>query len=371
MVHSLKKFLPNKNHLYKIHSIVLKQIHNFYKQKAIEHGIKDPIPGAISFTQRFGSALNLNVHLHILFLDGVYTMVDEKPVFRNLLGISNDEVEETIAAIATKVIKYLQKQGYLDQDGEIVANPLMDDLFQDNEAMLLATTNSIAGKIAFGPNAGNSVTKIGSGFGYMEEIPFAKGDRCYSVNGFTLHAKTAVNSQSRDKLEKLISYISRGPIATERVTLTPDGQHILLQLKRPYDDGTTHLKFTPGEFIEKLVAIVPPPKTHLVRWSGCFASNSPIRSQIVLRPTVKKGFQFDEENPEKPKRVGWNEVLKHVFKIDVLVCTECGGTLKAVAAVRDPDQIARYLKHVGLGSDPPKLAVAKLQQGELNYELEH
>ena len=65
------------------------------------------------------------------------------------------------------------------------------------------------------------------------------------------------------------------------------------------------------------------------------------------------------------------EVLKHVFKIDVLVCTECGGTLKAIAAVRDPDQIARYLKHVGLGGDPPKLAIVKLQQGELNYEVEH
>jgi hypothetical protein len=27
---------------------------------------------AVTFIQRFGSALNLNVHFHILFLDGVY-----------------------------------------------------------------------------------------------------------------------------------------------------------------------------------------------------------------------------------------------------------------------------------------------------------
>jgi hypothetical protein len=31
---------------------------------------------AVTFIQRFGSALNLNVHLHMLFLDGVY--VDKK-----------------------------------------------------------------------------------------------------------------------------------------------------------------------------------------------------------------------------------------------------------------------------------------------------
>jgi hypothetical protein len=29
--------------------------------------------GAVSFIQRFGSALNLNVHFHALALDGVYT----------------------------------------------------------------------------------------------------------------------------------------------------------------------------------------------------------------------------------------------------------------------------------------------------------
>jgi hypothetical protein len=32
----------------------------------------------------------------------------------------------------------------------------------------MSTVASIAGKIAFGPNAGNYVTKIGSGFGYGE-----------------------------------------------------------------------------------------------------------------------------------------------------------------------------------------------------------
>jgi len=29
--------------------------------------------GAVTLIQRFGSALNLNVHFHMLFLDGVYT----------------------------------------------------------------------------------------------------------------------------------------------------------------------------------------------------------------------------------------------------------------------------------------------------------
>jgi hypothetical protein len=37
--------------------------------------------GLVTFVQRFGSALNLNVHLHILVLDGAYTFDGERPRF--------------------------------------------------------------------------------------------------------------------------------------------------------------------------------------------------------------------------------------------------------------------------------------------------
>ena len=127
--------------------------------------------------------------------------------------------------------------------------------------------------------------------GYIEEIPLAKGKRCYSVNGFSLHCNTAVNTHARDRLEKLIEYIARGPLSNERLEITSDGK-VKLQLKSSWSDGTTHLLFTPGEFLEKLAAIIPPPKSHLVRWGGVFAGNSPLRKKIVLKPEAKKGFEF-------------------------------------------------------------------------------
>ena len=36
-------------------------------------GIRTEQCGAVTFIQRFGSALNLNVHFHTLVLDGAYT----------------------------------------------------------------------------------------------------------------------------------------------------------------------------------------------------------------------------------------------------------------------------------------------------------
>jgi hypothetical protein len=40
--------------------------------------------GAVTLIQRFGSALNLNVHLHCLVLDGVYRNRDGVPVFHEV-----------------------------------------------------------------------------------------------------------------------------------------------------------------------------------------------------------------------------------------------------------------------------------------------
>ena len=37
--------------------------------------------GSATFVQRFGSSLNLNPHVHVLMLDGVYVDGDEAPVF--------------------------------------------------------------------------------------------------------------------------------------------------------------------------------------------------------------------------------------------------------------------------------------------------
>ncbi len=103
---------------------------------------------------------------------------------------------------------------------------------------------------------------------------------------------------------------------------------------------------TPGEFIEKLAALVPPPRTHLVRWAGCFAPNSPYRKEITLKPEIKKGFQFNDEDKDqgKTKNRAWSKMLSKVFKIDVSTCEKCGGEMEAICAVQKPEAILRLYR---------------------------
>ena len=56
--------------------------------------------GAVTFVQRFGDALNLNVHFHSLILDGVYLRpLDGSAQFRALPPPTDAEVERVAASI--------------------------------------------------------------------------------------------------------------------------------------------------------------------------------------------------------------------------------------------------------------------------------
>ena len=229
----------NKRFAAEVFGLVSREIHRYYIAKATAAGIINAKPGSMAFTQRWGSALNLNPHLHIISIDGVYTRYGDVARFRNLDPITDDEVACLVESIATRVQSLCIRRGYLDKDGDIVLHPVLDPLFQDHESLTAALAASISGKIAFGPNTGIYVRKIGGGFGYEGEVPLAKGKRCFSVNGFSLHANTAINTHARERLSKLIEYIARGPLSNERIEILPNGD-VKLALKTPWANGKVH-----------------------------------------------------------------------------------------------------------------------------------
>jgi Transposase zinc-binding domain/Putative transposase len=58
----------------KIHTILRTTISQYYVNQAVKRGVERQKvqPGSVTFIQRFGGAINLNVHCHCVFLEGVY-----------------------------------------------------------------------------------------------------------------------------------------------------------------------------------------------------------------------------------------------------------------------------------------------------------
>lgn len=69
--------------------------------------------GAVTLIQRFGSALNLNIHYHMLLLDGVYVVrPDGSARFRWVKAPGNQDLTELAHTIAQRVGRFLERQGH-------------------------------------------------------------------------------------------------------------------------------------------------------------------------------------------------------------------------------------------------------------------
>ena len=69
-------------------------------------------------------------------------------------------------------------------------------------------------------------------------------------------------------------------LVSERVQTNAAGQ-VVLKLKTPWRDGTTHLVMSPLEFMQRLAALVPRPRLHLIRFHGVLAPNAKLRALMV------------------------------------------------------------------------------------------
>jgi len=61
------------DHCIAVLAIFIRTLLGFYRKRAKRRGVHNGCTGSVTFIQRFGSAANLNVHLHALVLDGVFT----------------------------------------------------------------------------------------------------------------------------------------------------------------------------------------------------------------------------------------------------------------------------------------------------------
>ena len=129
------------------------------RQAGIKEGEGDC--GSVTLIQRFGSAANLNIHLHCLVLDGVYrTKAKGEPEFVEAPPPSDEQVWEVLQSIIKRVMKQLVRRGILVEDqGETYLADAEDD---SDEARALRPLHrgSCVYRIAFGPRAGQKVLTL-------------------------------------------------------------------------------------------------------------------------------------------------------------------------------------------------------------------
>jgi Putative transposase len=147
-----------------------------------------------------------------------------------------------------------------------------------DSALLPLQAASCTYRIAHGPRAGQKVLSLQN----VPDKP-STSDLCANAHGFSLHAAVCWGADQRKELEHLCRYITRPAIANERLKRNRAGD-VVLQLKSAYKDGTTHLVMARLQFMQRLAALVPRPRLHLIRFHSVLAPNAKLRSAITPSP---------------------------------------------------------------------------------------
>jgi hypothetical protein len=387
--------------------IFVQEIHRWQKGR-LENLARPVECAAVCFCQRFGSSLNLNVHWHVVVPDVLFsTSADQERLDAiRLPGPTRMDLEEVVTATATRVVRWLEKHGYLGEDaGEELRSPLIQCL---------------RGCLGVG-----QLHRAGPSESGEQEAPRPppkpkKGLAAEHLR-FNLHAAVTVAPGLVAARERLLRYCARAPLALERLELTDDG-NVIYRVKQ-----TEQVRImTPMQFMARLSALIPPPRHPLVRFYGVFAPHSRWRNQVGPnrgrregRPRVCRRPRHDGSDepaasrvegsgmtgekdrgaitagstsetpstssdlrgPTNPtaeavsrggqtptthrfeevrvSRIDWATLLKRVFDVDALECPSCGQRMRFVETVESRAQAGPCLRARNLPDAPPPLGRAR------------
>jgi hypothetical protein len=244
--------------------------------------LREDACGAVTGVQRFGGALNLNIHFHILALDGVYRTDPATGAvgFRRLPPPSSDDLDQVLVRTRRRIRELLAKRG-LACGSASGGGADVDDAPGDPSALEALQGASVQGLLGFSGTA--CKVHMSGELADAPDVPPEPPEKPFSRNsgdGYNIEAGRRIRAGDREGLERICRYIVRPPFCQERLRRLDDGR-VVYQFRRPWPDGSTHLVLEPLEFLGKLAALIPPPRAHLLRYHGVLAPNARRRRAVV------------------------------------------------------------------------------------------
>jgi hypothetical protein len=305
--------------------------------------------GAIAFIHRFGSSLNEHVHFHVCVVDGVF-----------------EEVEG---------------EGDADATPRISSPGVIFHAATGIDAATVAPVQTTLQK---------RILRAFVGRGLLENFE-AKEMLGYKHSGFSVDAGVCIESHDRPGLERLLRYCARPPFAMDR--LRKEGSKLVYRCGKQRSEPTSdkrgakvdELHLTPLELIDRIAALVPPPRTHRHRYFGVLAPNSPLRAAVtaLAQPAASQPATVETAQPgagvpgvaapgnaatptpepeARPKRAAhylWAVLIARIYEAFPLLCPMCGGHMRIIAFITHSADIRHILDHIGADSEPPRISPAR------------
>ena len=292
--------------------------------------------GAVAFIHRFGALLNPHVHFHCLVIEGVFE-ADASGVatFHESCALEQKWLDQVQAKVRRRLLRALTRRGVLEPE----------------DAQTMASWEH--------------------------------------GGGFSLEASVRVEADDRPGLERLLRYCARPAFALERLREI-DAGHLIYESVKPGPGGSVRVILTPLELLERLAALIPPPRRHRHRYYGVLAPHAPLRGQVTARagtlpdatpaatatesiaPTAaatakpsrssegtEKASGEEEAIHRRAARYAWALLLARIYEVFPLLCPRCGREMRIIAFITEGHAIRDILSHLGEPTSPPRLMPAR------------
>jgi hypothetical protein len=187
--------------------------------------------------------------------------------------------------------------------------------------------------------------------------------------GFSVDGSVRIEAADRAGRERLLRYCARPPFALDRLREL-DREHLIYEPPKPGPGASSPQRLTPLELLDRLSALVPPPRVHRHRYFGVLAPNSPLRAAVTALaepaatpvaavPSANPATPADEPIHRRAARHAWALLLARIYEVFPLVCPDCGGAMKIIAFIIDGPTVRDILGHLGEPTAPPRIAPAR------------
>ena len=148
--------------------------------------------------------------------------------------------------------------------------------------------------------------------------------------GFSVDGSVRIEAADRAGRERLLRYCARPPFALERLREL-DPNRLVYDSPKPGPGAPSTLILTPLELLDRLAALVPPPRLHRHRYFGVLAPNAPLRTAVTalapeatIAPPAPNQQPAAEPAHRRAARYAWALLLARIYEVFPLVCPLCG-----------------------------------------------
>jgi hypothetical protein len=250
----------------------------WYRRRHADRGLPPSQTGAVTVIQRANSDLRLNLHLHTIFLDGVYSPDGDAKgqMFHPAPAPTQQEVEQVVERASKRILRFLRRRGVITLvtapgDGEVTV-VTVETIGEKDPLLAKLVGAATAGMPPAGPANKRKPIRIVLD---PNDQPIAKGKLCAQEHGFNLHGATRVAANDMQGRLTLCKYILRPPLANDRLKIL-DEETVRLDFKKPWSDGTACVDLPWVTTLSR--------RTRTWSLAGCTLTSSSARTCLLRKP---------------------------------------------------------------------------------------